>query len=41
MARRCTGADEEVEALRVNGPEGGQRVGVERLGIPFAFDGIR
>ena len=29
-----------VAALRVDGPEGGQRAGDERVGIPFAFDGI-
>ncbi len=29
-----------VAALRVNGPQGGERRGIERIGVPFALDGI-
>ena len=34
------GTDEIVPPLRVDGPEGGQRIGVECVGIPFTLDGI-
>lgn len=40
MRVRGAGADEVVSASWVDGPECSQRVGIERVGIPFALDGI-
>jgi len=40
MRGRGAGTDKIVPTLRVDGPEGGQRIGVERVGIPFALNGI-
>lgn len=40
MRGRSAGTDEIVPTLRVDGAEGGQRIGVECVGIPFALDGI-
>ncbi len=40
MRGRGAGTDEIVPALRVDGPEGGQRIGLEGVGIPVALDGI-
>ncbi len=40
MRGRGAGTDEVVPTLRVDGPEGCQRIGVERVGVPFALDGI-
>ena len=40
MGWRGAWANEEIAAHRVNGSERGKRVGAERVGIPFALDGI-